>query len=164
MASLRCALLPLAVLTVALPASAKDTADPLVGAWELERYVDTPDGGGPVHAFGDPPAGLFVFTNDGHVSISIMRNPPAIDTPTEDRDPDACLPAWYCSYFGTYRYDAARSSWTAHVLGGNIPSYVGTDQTRHFAIDGNVMTISEIYEVDGTVFRAERVLKRVHRR
>ena len=64
----------------------------LVGTWHLVRYVDTPEGGTPVQPFGNSPAGLFVFTADGNVSISIMRNPPEITAATTDPDPDACIP------------------------------------------------------------------------
>ncbi len=108
--------------------------NPLVGAWQLVRYVDTPDQGEPVHAYGDPPGGLFVFTDDGHASIVVMRNPPEPGKTNVDPDPDACIPTWYCSYYGTYRYDPVGPSWTVHVEGGNVLSYVGTDQFRRFRI------------------------------
>ena len=67
---------------------------------------------------------LFVFTADGYVSISIMRNPPAAGKESSDPDPDACIPAWYCSYFGTYQYDPRGPSWTTHVIGSNDLSYL----------------------------------------
>lgn len=153
-----------ASLLVASPmaAQSKDRSkDSLVGTWELRRYVDTPEGGTAVYAFGDPPIGLFVFTADGHVSISLMRNPPAVGTATSDRDPDSCIPAWYCSYFGTYLYNPAGPSWTTHVVGGNIPNYIGTDQHRAFKIVGDLLTISETYSADGMTFHAERILRRI---
>ena len=137
--------------------------NPLIGTWQLERYVDVPDGGEPVYAFGDPPVGLFVFTADGHVSISLMRNPPAVATVSNDPDPDACVPAWYCSYFGTYSYDPSGPSWTTHVVGGNIPNYLGTDQRRSFRVERDKLIISESYTADGKTFHASRVLRKVGR-
>lgn len=155
--------LPVLLLnTLCNPAQAAG-GNPLVGTWELQQYVDVPEGGKPVYAFGNPPVGLFVFTSDGHVSISLMRNPPAIGSESKDPDPDACIPAWYCSYFGTYRYDPTRSSWTTHVIGGNIPNYLGTDQRRTFKIRAGLLTISETYSADGKTFQAKRVLRRVRR-
>jgi hypothetical protein len=68
----------------------------------LVKYVDTPDDGEPIFAFGRHPVGFFIFTAGGHVAFSIMRNPPDIAKPTSDPDPDACIPGWYCAYFGTY--------------------------------------------------------------
>lgn len=160
---------PVLLSAMLLPACVTANADrsassnPLVGTWKLERYVDTPEGGTPIHTFGDPPIGLFVFTSDGHVSIHLMRNPPAPEAPSNDPDPDACTPAWYCSYFGTYTYDPKGPSWTTHVTGGNILSYSGTDQKRSFRIEGDLLTISETYTSDGKTVRAERVLRRADR-
>ena len=151
---------------LASPLAAHRTApinNPLVGTWQLEEYVDAPEGGAPVYAFGNSPVGLFVFTTDGHVSISLMRNPPAVSEVSSDPDPDACVPAWYCSYFGTFRYDPADRSWTTHVTGGNIPNYLGTDQRRTFAIKGELLIISENYSADGKIFHAKRVLRRISR-
>ena len=151
------------VLWVGVAADAKPMRhnNPLVGAWTLQRYVDTPDGGAPIYAFGVRPVGLFVFTADGHVSISLMRNPPAVGAPTSDPDPDACVPSWYCSYFGTYTYDPSGPSWTTLVIGANIPSYLGTNQRRSFTIKGSLLTISETYAAGGKTFRAQRVLRKL---
>ncbi len=132
----------------------------LVGTWRLVSYVDTPEGGEKIYAFGRQPIGQFIFTADGHVSISIMRNPPDPRTATTDVDPDACVPAWYCSYFGTYSIAADQREWTTHVRGGNIPAYVGTDQRRAFRIDGDRLIVSETYQAEGKTVRAERVLER----
>lgn len=82
-------------LLLAAPAAAHPTVSiksPLIGTWQLEQYVDAPEGGTPVYAFGNFPVGLLVFTADGHVSISLMRNPPAVGTASSDPDPDACIP------------------------------------------------------------------------
>lgn len=155
-----------ASLTLAGPLAAHPSAtskNPLVGTWQFEQYVDAPEGGAPVYAFGNPPIGPFVFTADGHVSISLMRNPPSVGTKSSDPDPDACIPAWYCSYFGTYRYDPKGSRWITHVTGANIPNYLNTDLPRSFAIKGDMLIISETYSADGKTFRAKRVLLRIGR-
>ncbi len=148
---------------VANGAGASSAGNPLVGTWELQQYVDRPEVGPPVYAFGDPPIGLYVFTADGHVSISLMRNPPDLAAPSSDLDPNACVPSWYCSHFGTYTYDATGPAWITHVMGGNIPGYFGTDQRRTFAINGDVLTVSKTYTANGTTVHAERVLRRVPR-
>ena len=136
----------------------------LVGTWKLLRYVDKPDGADAIYAFGEKPVGQFVFTKDGQFSINIMRNPPAPETATVDIDPDACIPVWYCSYFGTYKLAANGRQWIAHVDGGNIPSYIDTSQTRSFEMTGHRMFIRESYEEGGRTVRAERVLERVQQR
>jgi hypothetical protein len=53
-----------------------------------------------------------------------MRNPPDVGTPSPDRDPDTCVPMWYCAYFGTYKVDYHINIWVTHVLGGNIPNHI----------------------------------------
>jgi hypothetical protein len=137
--------------------------NPLVGSWDLQEYVDLPEGGAPVYAFGKRPVGIFVFSADGHISVSLMRNPPADDPAIVDLDPDACIPGWYCSYFGSYTYDPTGPSWTTHVIGGNIPNILGTDQRRPFKIHDDLLTITETYSAAGKTFHARRVLRRSRR-
>lgn len=135
----------------------------LVGTWNLIRYADTKKGGSEVHVFGSSPIGQFIFTEDGHMSVHIMHNPPDPKDAVVDPDPDACLPAWYCGYFGTYSVDPAGHFWVSHVVGGNIPAYIGTDQKRTFTIVADRLTISETYLSEGVPVTAERVLIRNQR-
>src|SRR5450631_1179376 len=147
--------LPLCVLGLSIigfltcAVGADRNRNPLLGTWHLVRYIHTPEGSAPIQAYGTEPIGLFIFTSDGHVSISIMRNPPDITAATTDPDPEACIPGWYCAYFGTYTVNYERGTWVTHVLGGNIPAYLGTDQSRTFKLSGNKLTISEAYMADG---------------
>ncbi len=153
-------LLPVCLVLHAGLATPATPTGSLVGTWRLVSYTDTPEGGAPVHAFGEHPTGQFIFTADGHVSISIMRNPPDVGTPSLDRDPDTCVPAWYCAYFGTYKVDYHANTWVTHVLGGNIPNYIGTDQARKFGLRDDRLVIIESYQEGGKTVRAERVLVR----
>jgi lipocalin-like protein len=83
-----------------------------------------------------------------------------ITAATTDPDPEACIPGWYCGYFGTYTVNYERGIWVTHVLGGNIPAYLGTDQPRTFTINGNTLIISETYMDGNRRVRAERVRRR----
>lgn len=162
----RCRTLLLVVLSIVCIGSTVRTsaaghdADMLIGAWRLVRYVDTPEGAAPIYAFGKEPVGLWIFTSDGHFSISIMRNPPQIDAATADPDPDACIPGWYCAYFGTYTVSSGGGTWVAHVVGSNIPTFIGTDQTRSFSIHGDTLVVSEQYLEAGKRVSTQRVLAR----
>jgi len=160
----RFVLLPFACFAATAGAHDKvdDPANPLVGTWTIERFVDTPEGGVPVYPFGERPRGLFIFTADGHVSINLMREMRAAAADA-DPDPDVCTPDWYCSYFGTYTYDPSGPTWTTRVTGANIANYLGSEQTRRFAIDGDTLIISETYQSGGSTVQAERVLRRVAR-
>ncbi|WP_157215905.1 lipocalin-like domain-containing protein [Flavisphingomonas formosensis] len=138
-----------------------DAGSPLVGTWRLVAYSDTPAGGSPVYPFGQNPSGIFQFGPEGIASINIMRNPPNPTGPTVSTGLDACQPAWYCSYYGHYTVDPARGRWTMHVEGGNVPTYLNTDQTRGFRVEGDRLIMSSSYEVNGGTVTAERVLQRV---
>jgi hypothetical protein len=138
----------------------KHDAEMLIGAWRLVSYADTPEGAAPIYAFGKEPIGLWIFTADGHFSISIMRNPPDINTTTTDPDPDACIPVWYCTYFGTYTVSDRGGLWVTHVIGSNIPTFIGTDQTRAFSVRGNRLVVSGRYLEGGKLVHVERVLMR----
>jgi hypothetical protein len=148
---------------LAAPASAQPKADnPLVGTWVIDRFVNAPEGGEPDYPFGKQPVGTFIFTADGHFSFNVMRGARREEDTAIAADANAeWVPSWYLSYFGTYRYNPSDPSWTGRVLGGNIASYIGTEQTRRFKIEGNVMTISAAYEDNGRKIRAERVLRKV---
>lgn len=133
-----------------------DVSNPLAGTWVMDRFVDMPEGEEAIYPLGKRPVGLFIFTEDCRFSFNVMKRP---DEP--DRTSDApWTPSWYISYFGTYRYDLAASSWTTHVEGGNIPSYIGTDQTRPFAISGDTLIISNSYVDEGRTIHIERTLRR----
>jgi hypothetical protein len=144
-------------------AAEKPGENPLVGTWMLARYVDTPDNGEPIFAFGRQPVGFFIFTAGGHIAFSIMRNPPDVTKPTSDPDPDACIPGWYCAYFGTYTVDTKSGTWIARVLSANIPAFLNTDQPRHFKVLGNKLVVSETYTSGGRRIEAEREFVREDR-
>lgn len=141
------------------PFTPPTSAAGLTGTWRLVSHVDKPEGRPAAYQFGKYPIGQFVFTADGHASIDIMRNPP--DGPKRSApNPDGCVPEWYCSYFGTYSLDAAQGSWILHVVGGNVPSLVGTEQRHSFRIEGRKLIISDTYQSDGRAVKVERVLER----
>ncbi len=132
----------------------------IVGTWRLVTYTDTPEGSTAIQAFGAEPIGYFVFTVDGHAYVNFMRNPPDIAAPSADPDPDACIPVWYCSYFGTYSVDLKNSDYLIHVLGSNVPTFIGTDQKRHFSLHGDELVIAEVYQEGKQLVHTYRKLVR----
>ena len=149
----------LAALFVSGSMAAPPPANPLVGSWILDAFVDYDADGKPFKPMGDKPVGLFIFSADGHFSFHFMRDPP-VDGTEQSGPYKTLVPHWYMSYFGTYRYDPKGPGWTGRVLGGNVKSYIGTEQARIFSLKGDVMTISATYTSEGRRYRADRVLHR----
>jgi hypothetical protein len=134
-------------------------AKQLVGTWNLVSFVDTPEGGTPLYAHGEHPVGQFIYTADGHVSVHIMHDPadpkPAPEIPGLEATPR------YVGYFGTYTVLESEGVVVHHVIGGNLPSYINTDQRRPFQLRGDRLTISGIRTASGGVrVRWERILVR----
>jgi hypothetical protein len=134
--------------------------DALVGAWRLERYVDTIEGETPVYGLGENPVGMMIFTKDGHVSINLMRIPTNAE-PAAPFDANACNPNWYCSQFGAYTADEKKGAFTIEVTGSNIPAFLGSQQTRPFVIKKDKLIIAGEYSgAEGKTARFERVFVR----
>jgi len=135
------------------------SATALVGTWRLLSYIEKSADGRRLFPFGKKPLGQFVFTDDRHAAISIMRNPRGAAAPA-DPDMERCVPEYYCSYFGTYTVDADRGSWTIHVVGSNISTFIGTDRRQVFRIEGDRLILTEYYRSRGRPIRSERILER----
>ncbi|MEV6563898.1 lipocalin-like domain-containing protein [Streptomyces kronopolitis] len=69
----------------------------LVGSWRLESYVDVhEDGSTSEGPLGPAPAGLLIYSADGHVSVSMMRT---TDGPSRGRAPAIS----FMGYAGTWQ-------------------------------------------------------------
>ena len=109
----------------------------LVGAWRVVRFCRVDSAGRESHPFGERPTGVFVYHSTGQLSLHAMRTPAvppyrAGDDEPTDIEGRAMLDSYF-GYFGTYSI-TSDSTVTHHVVGGTIPSYIGTDQRRHYRI------------------------------
>ena len=140
-------------LTVFLLGSGPSQTPPvLAGTWRLVEFTNYRDGQA-VRPFGEKPIGYFFYTENGYLSIQILRNPPP--SSLDDLGIDFRNDPSYVGYFGRYRIDWGRSIVVHQVEGGTVLDHIGTDQERPFALDGDRLVIG----VEG---RWERVLERVH--
>ena len=109
----------------------------LIGAWRVLQFCNVDSAGVETYPHGDAPNGVFVYTPTGQLSLHAMRTPPTPpfaagdDAPT-DAERRAMLEGYF-GYFGTYTI-TSDSTVVHHVAGGTIPSYIGTDQPRHYRI------------------------------
>ena len=111
---------------------------PLVGSWRLisadATFADT---GERVRTFGPDPEGRVVVTAGGRIMFLIMRA--NRQTPTTDAERSALFDSMI-SYTGRVRLGAPGQFITT-VDVSLIPSEVGTEKLRLFAVDGDRLTI-----------------------
>lgn len=113
----------------------------LVGMWRLlsARFWDAD--GASVDLFGESPEGRIVYDAHGNMTVHLMRlGRPAFGLDElADAAPDLMRAALlgFNAYFGTYTVDEAAGVVTHHLAGALYPDWVGTDQLRRYAFDGN---------------------------
>lgn len=131
-----------AVISLALGASGSAqqptvARQSLIGVWRVLHFCNVDSAGVETNPYGETPTGVFVYTPTGQLSLHAMRTPPTPpfaagdDAPT-DGERRAMLDGYF-GYFGTYTI-TSDSTVIHHVAGGTIPSYIGTDQPRHYRI------------------------------
>ncbi len=120
-----------------------EESDPFIGTWKLISWeVKQPDG--TIHyLYGKDVVGYLIYTADGYMSSEIM------DPGRQQSDPNFLLEIaaaqtlpdadraraynTYVSYCGTYTMEG--NTVTHHVKAGLIPSWMGSEQVRHFKFD-----------------------------
>lgn len=110
----------------------------LVGVWRVVRFCDVDSSGRETQPFGPRPVGYFIYTPSGELSIQVMRTPPIPRFVTDTAPSNTELQALFHSYFGYFGTYTVTSDTTVvhHVLGGDMPQYIGTDQRRPYWIWG----------------------------
>jgi len=139
----RLALLPLTGMFVVGTASAqatKDAAKDIVGMWSLVSATVDRDGN-KSEPLGASPKGLLVFDRNGRFSLIAARadlpkfasNNRTTGSPEENK----AVVRGSVAYFGTYTVSEADRMLVLHVESATFPNWVGTDQKRIFAINGD---------------------------
>lgn len=121
-------------LTIENAQSTQDNLqEALIGTWELVSYqVEEKETGRLIDAMGESPRGRVIFTADGWVAFNLEgsdREPAKND---EDR---AHLMKTLVAYIG--RYTVEGDQWITKVETGWAPEWVGTEQRRTVAVEGN---------------------------
>ncbi|MEV0929285.1 lipocalin-like domain-containing protein [Streptomyces phaeochromogenes] len=104
------------------------TPEEVVGVWRLASYTEVGEDGGTVAGpLGEAPAGLLIYTADGHVAVSMMKtgDAPALET--------------YMGYSGQWRLAGDRM--THRVQVSAHPRMAGTEQIRRVALDGETLSL-----------------------
>jgi hypothetical protein len=113
------------------------------GAWQLLSYdVEEQANGNTFAPMGDNPSGYVIFTAEGRLSFMLSAEGRQPGSNAEER---SALLSSMIAYTGTYRLEDDR--WITQVDVAWNPEWVGTEQTRFFAIEGDVLTVHTPWRV-----------------
>ncbi|MBC2876905.1 MULTISPECIES: lipocalin-like domain-containing protein [Streptomyces] len=120
----------------------------LSGVWHLSAFHDLgPDDERLEGPLGPGPRGLLLYSDDGHMSVSIMRTAPST------RPPSTPVPLDFMGYAGRWRLDGDRVIHSVAIT--HTPRLRDTDETREVRFgDGRL----SLY---GTVTAGGRTVRRV---
>jgi Lipocalin-like domain len=116
--------------------------DSVVGRWRLASYVAHADDGSVSNPLGPNPEGSLVYTEGGWMSAHLAageRDDLPADVAGGSESDRAAAYSSYFAYCGTYviRGDTI----VHHVAMSLMPNWVGTDQTRHFELNGDELLL-----------------------
>lgn len=138
---------------------------PVLGTWSLQSYVRERLSDGHRHnQFGDAPVGYIGYSPDGRMYAIFTRNgrvTPRDVVPTDEEGVE--LIGSMVAYAGTF--SLGENVVVHHIDTSWNQAWTGTDQIRHFVLDGDTLTITTApYKsyLDGTLGRSILVWTRVH--
>jgi len=123
-----------------------DAATAVVGTWRLVSFESRTAGGEVRHQLGPAVKGQLVYDARGYMSAQLM-NPErpqfASGDLTQGTEGEVrAAVGGYIAYYGKYTADESRGIVTHHVQGALFPNWVGSEQVRHYRLDGDRLTIS----------------------
>ena len=143
------------------------TEHPLVGTWRLVSYEERDEDGGVTHPLGRDAVGFLTYTADGDMAGQLGRADRApVSVGDWEAAPEAEVAAAaraYFAYCGTYE---VRGDTVVHRVGLCLmPNWIGGDQVRAVALDGDSLTLSASFMAsDGRQQTASLVWHRAHPR
>jgi Lipocalin-like domain len=137
--------LPLAGFAIACSTmiAMAQTAENLVGTWELVSIVNTAKDGTKIDVFGPTPKGVIIFGRDGHFAQFLMR-PDLPKFASDNRlkgtpDENKAIVEGSIAYFGTY--SVTDKVVTQHIEASTWPSWTATDQKRSIIYANDQITL-----------------------
>ncbi len=107
----------------------------LIGGWRLAS-LEEPGADGKVHRADC--TGMLVYTRDGHMSVQVMyRNPPT----TTNAASVQYAQGGYEASFGRYEIDERAHTFTYHVEGALVRSFIGKDLQRAYEFSGKQLIV-----------------------
>ena len=114
-----------------------DSRSAVVGTWRLLSYeVEVRSSGESFPAMGDQPTGYTIFSPEGRVWFMLTGDG---REPGESDQEQARLLETLIAYTGRYRIEGG--DWITAVDVAWNPAWVGTEQRRQFALDGDRLRV-----------------------
>jgi hypothetical protein len=137
----------------------------VIGTWSLQSYVRERLSDGQRHnQFGDAPVGYIGYSPDGRMYAIFTRNDRVTPRDVVLTDEEGVqLIGSMVAYAGTF--SLGENVVVHHIDTSWNQAWTGSDQIRHFVLDGNTLTITTApYKsyLDGTLGRSILVWTRVH--
>ena len=134
------------------------------GTWLLVAVENTNADGSKTLPYGESPAGLLVFTNEGDYAIQILKSVrpkvAANDKNKATNEENAALVQGNNSHFGTYMVDMMKSTITFNVQYAFYPNWEGTVQVRSYSLEGNMLSYVVTHTTNGGSITAKVVWKK----
>jgi hypothetical protein len=116
-------------------------ANPLLGTWKLKSFVQVLGTGEEYNVYGEHPDGYISYSADGRmyaIVTSDHRPKPRDENPTDDELIN--LHNTMFAYAGTYTAEGDKVIHRVDVAWNQ--SFTGTEQVRHYRLDGNLLTVT----------------------
>jgi hypothetical protein len=117
-------------------------SEALVGAWSLASYEALAADGSVSHPLGRHAEGLLVYAPNGLMSVQIMAAGRRLWDHGGSDAHRAEAAAGYLAYAGRYEVDEAAATVVHRVEISLVPNWVGTDQRRAVALDGDRLELT----------------------
>ena len=125
----------------------------LVGTWRLLSYEARDSEGRVQYPLGERLTGQLIYESGGNMSVQVMTDGrPLFAANDSAHGTDAEVRTafdGYTAYFGNYTVDAPALTVTHHIRGCSYPNWVGTDQRRHYELNGDRLLLSARIAFDG---------------
>jgi len=123
----------------------------LAGTWKMVDYFFETTDGQRLYPWGQKPIGLLVIDGKGWLSAQGMHDKDRTMSQPPTQEQQARAFQTYSAYYGNYRVDAAQKILTTRVVGALDPSWVGSDQVRHFSFEGTRLVLrTNLMKLDST--------------
>ena len=122
----------------------------LVGTWRLIGWERQLPNGNFEHPYGMKPVGLVIYSDDGFMSVQIMRSEDGRRPAKVSSQKARAFARDYTSYCGRFDVDEERAVITHHVEASLYTPWVGGDEPRRYQqVDSRLVLYPEI-ESDGS--------------